>query len=173
MIFSAFVMPDGGAFMRQAQAAGLDIPVYGTDTFDDPAMLTAAGAGSALMNLGSHGFPSEGSTLKAFYDDCSARGYKIENVFFGLGGEAVEIVRHAIETAGSDEPAKINEAISNIENMKGITANSITFKGREGVPLKDVVIIQAKDGEFALADRILPDWVPAGNSTWKPANAVE
>jgi branched-chain amino acid transport system substrate-binding protein len=173
MIFSAFVMPDGGAFMRQAQAAGLDIPVYGTDTFDDPAMLTAAGAGSALMNLGSHGFPSEGSTLKAFYDDCPARGYKIENVFFGLGGEAVEIVRHAIETAGSDEPAKINEAISNIENMKGITANSITFKGREGVPLKDVVIIQAKDGEFVLADRILPDWVPAGNSTWKPANAVE
>lgn len=173
MIFSAFVMPDGGAFLRQAQAAGLDIPVFGTDTFDDPAMLAAAGAGGALMNFGSHGFPSEGSALKAFYDECTARGYKIENVFFGLGGEAVEIVRNAIETAGSDDPAAINEAIANIENMQGITANSITFKGREGVPLKDIVIIQAKDGQFTLADRILPDWVPAGDSTWKPANAAE
>lgn len=173
MIFSAFVMPDGGTFMRQAKAAGLDIPVFGTDTFDDPAMLAAAGPGGSLMNLGSHGFPSEGSALKAFYDDCTARGFKIENVFFGLGGEAVEIVRHAIETAGSDDSAAINEAIGNIENMKGITADSITFKDRAGVPLKDVVIIKGNNGQFELVDRVMPNWVPAGDSTWKPENAAE
>ena len=173
MIFSAFVMPDGGTFMRQAKAAGLDIPVYGTDTFDDPAMLAAAGPGGELMNLGSHGFPSEGSALKAFYDDCSQRGYKIENVFFGLGGEAVEIVRHAIETAGTDDPAAINQAISNIENMKGITADSITFLDRGGVPLKDVVIIKGNNGQFEQVDRIMPNWVPEADSTWKPENAAE
>src|SRR5690606_12531354 len=134
MIFSAFVMPDGGTFLRQAKAAGLDIPVFGTDTFDDPAMLAAAGPGGDLMNLGSHGVASEGSALRAVYEDCTARGEKIGVVFIGPGGEAVERVRHAIETAGTVVPAAINEAISNIETLKGITADSITFKGRGGVP---------------------------------------
>lgn len=174
MIFSAFVMPDGGAFLRQAKAAGLDIPVFGTDTFDDPAMLSAAGPGGVLMNLASHGFPAEGSKLKKFYDDCTARGFKIENVFFGLGGEAIEIVRTAIEAAGTDDPAKINEAIANIENMPGITADSVTFKDRAGVPLKDVVIVKGNaTGTFELVDRIRPEWVPDAESTWKPENAAE
>lgn len=174
MIFAALVMPDGGAFLRQAKAAGLDIPVFGTDTFDDPAMLSAAGPGGALMNLASHGYPAEGSKLKEFFDDCTERGYKIDNVFFGLGGEAVEIVRTAIEVAGTDDPAAINEAVSNLDNMAGITADSITFKDRDGVPLKDVVIIKGtSEGTFEMVDRIKPDWVPEAESTWKPLNAAE
>lgn len=168
LIFSAFVMPDGGSFLRQAYAADLNIPVFGTDTFDDPAMLEAAGPGAKFMNFGTHGFPSEGSALKEFYDECVRRGFTIQNVFFGLGGEAVEIVRYAIETAGSDEPAKINEAIQNIENMKGLTADSITFKGQGGVPLKDLVIVQVKNGKFELAERVLPEWIPDGFSKWEP-----
>lgn len=174
MIFAALVMPDGGTFLRQVKAAGLDIPVFGTDTFDDPAMLSAAGPGGALMNLASHGYPAEGSKLKEFYEDCTARGFKIENVFFGLGGEAVEIVRTALETAGTDDPAAINEAISHIENMPGVTADSVTFEGRDGVALKDVVIIKGTaEGVFELVDRIKPEWVPDAESTWKPENAAE
>jgi len=38
VIFVAMVVPDIGVFVRQLQAAGLDIPVFGTDGFDDPAL---------------------------------------------------------------------------------------------------------------------------------------
>ena len=167
LIFSAFIMPDGGTFMRQLYAAGLEIPVFGTDGMDDPTMLDQAGPGAELMNFTTHGFPTEGSTLKNFYDECEGRGFTVQNVFFGLGGEAVEIVRHAVEQAGSDDPAKINEAISNIDGMKGVTTASVTFKGHAGVPLKEMVIVKAKDGAFYQADSILPEWVPDAFSKWK------
>ncbi|MDH3690293.1 MAG: ABC transporter substrate-binding protein [Gammaproteobacteria bacterium] len=169
VIFSAFIMPDGGVFVRQLHAAGLNIPVYATDGMDDPTLLEVGGKGAELVTFTTHGFPSEGSRLKEFYDDCESRGFTIQNIFFGLGGEAVEVVRHAIETAGSAEPGKINAAIKEIDQLAGVTTDSITFKGQGGVPLKRMTMVTVKDAAFTPVTKILPDWVPDGFSKWVPS----
>jgi branched-chain amino acid transport system substrate-binding protein len=168
VIFIAFIMPDGGVFARQMKAAGLDTLLMGTDGWDDPALLEIGGEGAELVTFTTHGFPSEGTKLKWFYDECESRGFTIQNIFFGLGGESVEIVRHAIETAGSSDPAAINAEIKNIENLPGVTTDSITFKGYGGVPLKRMTMVTVRDGAFAPLTTILPDWVPAGDSDWVP-----
>ena len=126
VIFSAFIMPDGGVFARQLHAAGVNIPIYATDGMDDPTLIEVGGEGAELVTFTTHGFPTEGSKLKWFYDECVSRGYDIQNIFFGLGGEAVEIVRHAIETAGSADPAAINAQIKEIEGLSGVTTASPT-----------------------------------------------
>lgn len=168
LIFSAYIMPDGGVFARQLRAAGLNIPIFGTDGFDDPGLIEIGGEGAELVTFTTHGFPSEGSRLEWFYDECTKRGYTVQNIFFGLGGESVEIIRHAIETAGSAEPAKINAAIKEIENLPGVTTDSITFKGQGGVPLKRMTMVTVKDGNFVALKTILPEFVPDGFSDWKP-----
>jgi branched-chain amino acid transport system substrate-binding protein len=166
VVFSAWIMPDGGVFARQMKAAGLDIPILGTDGLDDPSLIEVGADGANLVTFGTHGFPSEGSALKAFYDECTKRGFTVQNIFFGLAGETVEVVRLAIEKAGSAEPAKINAAIKELENVKGVTSDSITFKNRGGVPLKQLAIVGVRDGKFTLIQRILPKYVADGATKW-------
>lgn len=159
MIFAAILVPDAGVLVRTMKAAGMVTPVYGTDGFDDPSFIEVAGDGAGLATFVTHGFPDEGSALKKFYDDCSAAGHKPANIFFGLGGEAVEVVKTAVEKANSFDPGAINAAIKELENLKGITTGSITYKDRGGVPLKEMTVIKVKDGKFTPVETVRPSWV--------------
>ena len=161
VIFGAILVPDAGVFLRTLASADVNIPVYGTDGFDDPSLIPVSGDGGKLATFITHGFPSEGSALKAFYEDCAARGFNVQNIFFGLGGEAVDVVKTAVEAAGSFEPAAINAAIREIQGMKGIASGSITYKDQNGTPLKEMVALQIKDGAFVEVARPTPAWVPA------------
>lgn len=160
VIFIAMLVPDIGVFVRQLKAAGLDIPVYGTDGFDDPTLIEVGGDGANLAVFATHGFPEEGNALAEFYADCEARGYTVQNIFFGLGGESVDIIKAAVESAGSVEPSAINAAIKEIEDLPGITTSSITYKDRGGIPLKEMAIVSVVDGQFVAIGRVLPDFVP-------------
>lgn len=159
MIFAAILNPDAGVLARTLKTSNLNLPLYGTDGMDDPTLIEVAGPGSDLATFATHGFEEEGSALEAFFEDCRKRGYTIQNVFFGLGGEAVEVVKHAAEAAGSFEPTALNAAIREIEDMQGIVANSLTYKDQNGTPLKEITIVQIKDGKFAAVDRLVPSWV--------------
>lgn len=160
IIFGGMIVPEAGVFPRQLAAAGLDIPVYNTDGADDPGVLEVAGDASSLVKFTTHGFPSAGSALEEFYSDCEKRGYTVQNIFFGLGGEAMLLVKAAIEAAGSSEPAQINAAMKEIENLPGVTTDSITYKGQGGIPLKRMTMIEVADGKFTPAKKVLPSFVP-------------
>ncbi|MBJ3778474.1 ABC transporter substrate-binding protein [Acuticoccus mangrovi] len=161
VVFGAFIVPEAGVFPRQMQAAGLEIPIFGTDGLDDPGVIDIGGAGAELVKFTTHGFPTEGSALAEFYADCKARGYQIENIFFGLAGDSVTIIATAIEAAGSAEPSAINDAIKEIADLEGITTDSITYKDRGGVPLRNMAMVEIKDGKFTLIKKVMPDYIPA------------
>ena len=85
----------------------------------------------------------------------------MQNIFFGLGGEAVEVVKAAVEKANSFDSAAINGAIKEIQDLKGITTGSITYKDRGGVPLKEMTVMQVKDGKMTPIETVRPSWVAA------------
>lgn len=161
IIFGGMIVPEAGVFPRQLASAGLEIPVYGTDGKDDPGVLEIAGDAARLVKFTTHGFPDEGSALAEFYADCEARGYTVQNIFFGLGGEAITLLQAAIEAAGSTEPAAITAALKEIEDLPGVTTDSITYKGMGGIPLKNMTMIEVVDGQFVPARTIQPEFVPA------------
>ncbi len=161
VIFGGFIVPEAGVFPRQLEAAGLDIPVYSTDGMDDPGVIEIAGTGAKLIRFTTHGFPSASSDLAKYYADCEKRGYKVQNIFFGLGGDAVTVLADAITKANSSDPAAINAAIKDLDGIKGITTDSITYKDRGGISLKRMSMIEIKDGKFSLIETMLPDYVPA------------
>lgn len=160
VIFGGMIVPEAAVFPRQLAAAGLDIPVYNTDGADDPAVLEIAGDAASLVKFTTHGAPVEGSALAEFYADCEDRGYTVQNIFFGLGGEAMVVLKTAIENAGSTEPAEINAAIREIEDLQGVTTDSITYKDQGGIPLKNMTMMEFVDGEFVPAKTVLPEFVP-------------
>ena len=161
LIVGGFIAPENGVIPRQFKAGGVEAKFMGTDGYDDPGLPSIAGAGADSVTFVTHGFPSEGTELKAFYDDCTARGYKIQNVFFALAGETVLLIADAITRAGSAEPADVNAALAVAENVKGITSDSITYKDRAGIPLKELTVVTIKDGVFEPVGRMTPDYVPA------------
>lgn len=161
MVFAAILVPDAGVLVRTMASAGVNLPVYGTDGFDDPSFIEIAGEGGGLATFITHGFPSEGSALKTFYDDCTERGHQVQNIFFGLGGEAVDVIKSAVESAGSIEPAAINAAIKDLDGIPGIVTGSITYKGQNGVPLKEMTVLHVENGAFAPMRTIVPEWVAA------------
>lgn len=161
LIVGGFISPEAGVMPRQFASAGMDVKFFGTDGFDDPNLLPIAGDAANTITFATHGFPSEGSDLKAFYDDCTARGYTVQNIFFGLAGETVLLLKGAIERAGSADPAAINAALAETENFKGVTSGTISYKGRSGVPAKELTIVQIKDGAFVPVAQFVPDYIPA------------
>ena len=105
MVYMAAPVPDAAQFVRQLRAAGIDTPVYGGDGFDDPNFVEVAGADAAEgVTFSAAGFPGEGTELRAWIDDCNDRGFEIRNTGNAAAGDAMRVVKAAIEAAGSTEP---------------------------------------------------------------------
>jgi ABC-type branched-subunit amino acid transport system substrate-binding protein len=93
-------------------------------------------------------------------DDAGAAGAKIETISFGaLSADAVQILAAAATAACSTDPAKLTEAINNIENLE-VTTGTVTYKGRNGVPDKDVSILTVEGGAPAFVEALRPANVP-------------
>jgi branched-chain amino acid transport system substrate-binding protein len=162
LIYMAAPVPDAAQFVRQLRAAGLDIPVYGGDGFDDPDFVEVAGAEAAEgVTFSAAGFPGEGTPLRAWIDDCNERGFEIRNTGNAAAGDAMRVVKAAIEAADSTEPADINAAMQDLENVEGVLTPSISYAGNEiNMPTRPLSIVRITDGEPQLVTEMVPEFVP-------------
>ena len=159
-VFFAGPVPDNASFIRQLRDAGVDSVVSGTDGFDDPAFLEVGGDDVNGTVFSTLGFPHAGGALLEFYEDCDKRGYNVRNVFTGMGGDAMQVVKAAIERAGSSEPRAILNAIRGLDTVEGIVTDSITYKGMGGTPLRNIAVVVVRDGQFVHAADVAPGYVP-------------
>jgi branched-chain amino acid transport system substrate-binding protein len=86
-----------------------------------------------------------------------AFGGKIDFTFWwvALGYDTVKIIEHAVRTAGSTDPAKIQAALENTTNLPGVYATySWSATNRNGFPNESLVMNRAntfKEGAYELA----------------------
>lgn len=162
MIYMAAPVPDAAQFVRQLRAAGVDTPVYGGDGFDDPDFVEVAGADAAEgVTFSAAGFPGEGTALRAWIDDCNNRGFEIRNTGNAAAGDAMRVVKAAIEAAGSDDPAAINAAMQELEGVEGVLTTTISYAGNDiNMPTRSLSIVRIVDGEPTLVTEMVPEFVP-------------
>lgn len=157
VLYTSMLMPLIGTLLGQLDAAGLgDVEVIGADAFDATGVISA-GADAEGVYYTTHGFPGEGTRMKAFLDAYEAQnGEALETVSFGtLAADAVLIVADAYARAGALDPEAIAEEIKTTEDLELIT-ESVTYAGTNGTPIKPVFIHQIVDGEITLADSFIP-----------------
>ena len=157
VLYTAMLMPLIGTLLGQLDAAGLgDVEVIGADAFDATGVISA-GADAEGVYYTTHGFPGEGTRMKAFLDAYEAQnGEALETVSFGtLAADAVLIVADAYARVGALDPEAIAEEIKTTEDLELIT-ESVTYAGTNGTPIKPVFIHQIVDGEVTLADSFIP-----------------
>ena len=76
-----------------------------------------------------------------------------------LGYDTVGLIADAIKRAGSEDPAKIRDALATTKDYPGITG-SITYPADSRVPQKTVTMIGVKDQKLTLAAEVTPSFIP-------------
>ena len=157
-------MPDDiGTIVKQVRQAGVELPIVGGDGYDTPLLVQVAGDASHDVYFTTHALMTEDSTpevqafIKAYTD---AYGSAPENVFAGLGYDAVNLVADAITRAGDTVPTDIRDALATTKDLPGVTG-AITYADGQRVPQKQVTVIGIEDQKLYLAALEAPSYVPA------------
>ena len=155
-LFTAMIMPATGVLLEQMAAAGLDdIQVIGADSFDATVVWSAGDVAEGVA-FTAHTFPSDDNGVQGFIDATEAAGVTIETISFGaLASDAVQVIAHAVSTACTLDGPTLIDTINGISDLE-VTTGTVTYEGANGVPEKDVMILQVQDGEPALVDAIQP-----------------
>ncbi len=162
VIMTSAYEPDFPSFIKALRAAGVTSQVIGSDGIDSP---TTFGLGEAAEGVvfTTAGHPTEGSPLEAFNAlFAEATGAAPETVFNAVGYDLVKVLEAGVIAAGSTEPQALRDAIANLENVQGATS-LITYKGTDGMPVREVSLIRVSGGERELLGQPSPqaDLIPA------------
>ncbi len=161
MLFTAMVMPQTQTLMEQLEAADLgDVVVMGVDGFDATVVWSAGEIANGAV-FAAHTFPQESNGVQQFLDDAAAAGANIETISFGaLAADAVQIIAAAATEACSVDGATLITTIDGLVNVP-VTTGTVSYSGTNGVPEKDVVILEVRDGEPAFVEALRPAYIAA------------
>jgi branched-chain amino acid transport system substrate-binding protein len=161
VIYTGMFPPDTGVFVRQLRAAGVKAPLYGADGCDQPALIELAGKDANGIVFTTHGYAIPGSAFEEFMKGFTKFQGKAPEApaLAALGGDTIEIVKAAVQAAGSTDPKAIGEALANLKDVPVVTGN-ITYAGTEGIPSKTVAIVEIENGKFVFKESITPTYIP-------------
>jgi branched-chain amino acid transport system substrate-binding protein len=155
VIMTSAYEPDFPAFIRQLRGAGIDTPVIGSDGIDTPTVLDLGDSVNGLVH-NSSGLPEPGSELEKFYEDFeSVQGSQPESVYSAVGADVIPVLDAAVEAAGSTEPSALRDEIAELEDVEGFTG-PITYAGTNGMPIKQIAIVEVQNGERKLVENVIP-----------------
>ena len=162
VVMTSAYEPDFPSFIRALRAAGVTSQVIGSDGIDSP---TTFGLGDVAEGVvfTTAGHATKGSPLEAFnmlYEEKT--GGKSETVFNAVGYDLVKVLEAAVLASGSTEAQAVRDGIAGLENIQGATS-MITYKGTDGMPVREVSLIRVKAGERELVGQPAPkaDLIPA------------
>ena len=148
--------PDAPTFIKQLRAAGVNIPVISIDGVDSLDTISAGGPAVEGLVFTTHGFPVAGTPMATFWDAYTAEyGAAPDSVFAATGYDLIKVVEAGVTAADSTDPAKVRDAIDNLENVQGATG-TISYKGQNRIPIKTVYLVTVKDGKFELLKTLQP-----------------
>lgn len=137
----------------QVKAAGIDLPLLGSNSFSSIVVRTAAKEDSNGWYSVSD-WTAEGQTGvgKDFADAYLAK-YKVESDLVSVSAyDAVNLLAKAVTTAGSADPAKINEALKLIKNEAG-AMTTYTYKDTHCLSTSQCLTVN-KDLKSVLVEKI-------------------
>ena len=156
VIMTSAYEPDFPVFVRQLRAAGITSQVIGSDGIDSPTTFSLGKAVEGLVfTTAGHALP--GNSMDIFNKKYEkAYGKPSETVFNAIGYDLAKVIEAAVKACGSTDGREIRAAIASLENVQGATG-LITYKGTQGMPLRQVALIKVKNGKRELIEIKSPD----------------
>jgi len=157
VIMTAAYEPDFPSMIKALRAAGVTGQIIGSDGIDSPTTFSLGPVAEGVV-FTTAGFATPGSPLEAF-DNAYKKEYGKDpvTIYSAVGYDLVKIVEAAVKAANdSTDPKALREAIANLENVQGATS-LITYKGTDGMPIRQVSLVRVKDGARELVGQPTPD----------------
>lgn len=162
VIMTSAYEPNFPAFIKQLRAAGVDSQVIGSDGIDSPTTFSLGEAAEGVVfTTAGHATPgSELEKFNALYKEKT--GNDSETVFNAIGYDLVKVIEAAVIAAGTTDPVALRDAIANLQDVRGATS-LITYKGTQGMPVREVSLVRVKGGERELVGQPSPtaELIPA------------
>lgn len=141
--------PEGALIISQARQLGLDMPIAGSATFEEPQFLEIAGDAAEGIIFNTEFHPDKPS--QAVKDFVAKFQEKYPDKQIGLyhptSYDAARMIIDAVANVGPDRE-KVREHIVGFENFEGVAGNYSFGESRE--PKKENVFVIVKDGKFEL-----------------------
>jgi len=163
-IYISSYMPDLGTIIRTIREAGIDLPIVGGDTYDDPGLFEAVGPeyGNEVY-FDTHGFLSPDSNprvadfMKAYKDKF---GKDPEAVWIMPGYDVVYVLAKAMEKAGTTDGAAVAKAMEEMEfdNLTGHLDWSDAASGH--MPTKAAAMVKLEAGVPIFLGWVTPATLP-------------
>ncbi|MFZ5808417.1 MAG: ABC transporter substrate-binding protein [Chloroflexota bacterium] len=118
-LYISSYMPDLGMIIRTIREAGIDLPIVGGDSYDDPGLFQAVGAeygNDIYFTTHSWVSPDTSPEMKAFLEAWKAKyGKDPDAMWVVTGWDVVNILTKAMEIAGSTDGAAMAKAMEDNE----------------------------------------------------------
>ncbi len=157
VIMTSAYEPDFPSLIKALRAAGVTSQIIGSDGIDSPTTFSLGDVAEGVV-FTTAGHATPGSPLEAFNAAFEAAyGRAPETIFSAVGYDLIKVLEAAvIASGGSTDPKVLRDAIANLENIQGATS-TITYKGTNGMPVRQVSLIRVKDGGRELVGQPSPD----------------
>ncbi|NLL74881.1 MAG: ABC transporter substrate-binding protein [Erysipelothrix sp.] len=146
-----------GLIIKQARELGITLPILGVDGFESPELMNIAGAANLNDVYYSNHYSNslESAERTAFVDAYKAEYNGEEpNGFAALAFDAANLALDALDRAGEPDAAKVDAAIFDTKDLKGVTG-AVSFDDLHNA-VKSAVVIELVDGVDAKATLINP-----------------
>jgi branched-chain amino acid transport system substrate-binding protein len=164
VIFVSSYMPDLALIIREIRSAGIDAPILGGDSYDDPQLGKVLGDRYGNnITYATHSFLSAkagdkiGEFLQAYQDE---HGEEPDTAMVTTGYDTVMVLAQAMEKAGTTDGAEVAKA------METMRFDLLTGKldwgtaAEDHLPKKEAAIVSLSGGETKFEGWLLPSWTP-------------
>lgn len=156
VIFLPAYYEEVGLIVKQARELGINIPIIGTDGFDDPKLVEIAGAAALNNTFFSNHYSAQDTDpeIQKFVAAYKQEYGQEPSALAALGYDAGLMLIDAIKRANSTEPQKIRDALEQTKNLR-VSTGIITLNATHD-PVKSAVVIEMKDGKQSFKEKINP-----------------
>lgn len=149
-VFLAGQVPVAGRVITGLRSAGIDAPILGSDAMSAPSLITEGGFAAEGTVVASLFHPVDPRpAVQRFVSDFRARNDHDPDTAAALGYDAVRLLAHAMETAGSPAPERVADAMRGVRAWKGVTG-SFTFDEKGDLVGRQPVHLVVRNGAFDL-----------------------
>lgn len=143
-----------GPLVSQLRAAGITVPIIGSQAFDSEKFIEIAGpAAEGVYIIDSFDRDRKDATLQKFFEGFKTRaGYAPEGVA-AITYSAVKLMADGIKRANSTEPDKVRDALAATKDFPLLEGNMNGFNSLHEM-IMPISVNVIKDGKFKSADQI-------------------
>jgi branched-chain amino acid transport system substrate-binding protein len=143
-----------GPLVTQLRAAGITVPIIGSQAFDSEKFIEIAGpAAEGVYIIDSFDRDRKDEALHKFFEGFKSRaGYAPEGVA-AITYSAVKLMADGIKRANSADPEKVRDALAATKNFPLLEGNMNGFNSLHEM-IMPISVNVIKDGKFKSADQI-------------------